>query len=165
MAAKLQETNDEIKQKTEELAARTQQLDAQVAALHTYAPPAPPPGIANTNELIGFNMNKLSTVVDDLSIKIGILEKNVVQQGSRSDTLEMNAKFSSGSIQEMQGSLTATRIEIQQLVAQVLSSSVGSVANVGAYGSGPAAGGASTGVSDGIGASAAHSVPDPWYGQ
>ena len=35
MAAKLQETNDEIKQKTEELAARTQQLDVQVAALHT----------------------------------------------------------------------------------------------------------------------------------
>ena len=134
MAAKLENANAE-------LATKVKQLEAVVVAMPTSLPPPPPPGIGSTSELLSLNVNKLSAAMDDAMSKIGVCDKHVSQLGSRADTLEMNAKFNASSIQEMQGSLTAVRVEVEQLLLQVkplielsLSSASPGVAGVSASG-------------------------------
>ena len=166
--------------------------DAAVAAqahAHLESTPSLPPGIAPNTELLSLNMNKLNTAVEEIHIKVQGLEKATGQSMGRLNDMEMNGKFNSSSVQELQGAMSAARMEIEQLkIAATSTASMASGAaaavggNIGnAYTSntsfGQTVGGAtfgqtvgnvvdgSAGVVNGNVVEAAPQQPDPWFGQ
>ena len=142
-----------------ELTTKVGQLEAVLMAMPVPGTaPAPPPGISPNTELLSLNMNKLNTIVEEINSKVGGLEKHAQQMQGRAGDLEMNAKFSTASIQEIQGAITAMRVEIHQLVLDA------GVKSTGGNG-GATAGADNNSTAGGLFGGPPIAQPDPWFGQ
>ena len=85
--------------------------------------PVPPPGIipdlSPNIAQIASSIRQLQNDNQNLMNKMPILEEFVKQAGPRIQDAEIKQTFSTGAVQEIQGSMTAMRLEMQQVVQQV----------------------------------------------
>ena len=108
MAVRLEEGHKELQEKLEHL---NSQQGRQ---------PLPPPGIEGP-ELMMRNLNKVQGAVDGLSEKMTVAEKHVEQTLSRVNDLEIKSQYLTQGCQELQGNMSAMRIEVEQVRLEVSS--------------------------------------------
>ena len=73
--------------------------------------------------MLATKIRQMQNVVDDIGKKFPIVEEFVKQAGPRIQDAELKQTYTTGVVQEIQGAMTALRMEVQQVVQQVRSSS------------------------------------------
>ena len=142
-------TDDKLRAELDTMMGKLEASHAELKSLFSTAPP-PPAFIASqptASYEIGKLDERLKLMGQQLDSRIVELQDHMKQTGARTDVLEMNAGRTTASINEIQSTVTAYRMEVQQVAAGV--SSAASMA--------AAAGAAAQ--------QASAAAADPWHGQ
>ena len=155
-----------------ELNAMAEKLDAEHAALkikmekieNSGLQPPPgimpgiQPGIAPDIDRVAGMVRQLQNKVDlmePMVTKFPVLEEFIKQSSGKFQDIELKQNFATANLQEVQGAMTAVRVEMQQVVQQINSGAAAAAASVNAAA-------AAAGIAAAPGMSSSAPTFDPW---
>ena len=107
MVACLEQSHHEMNIKIEKLVASGPVL-----------PPGIAPGLAPNVDMLATKIRQMQNTVEDIGKKFPVIEEFVKLAGPRIGDAEIKQSFTTGAVQELQGAMTAMRMEVQQVVQQ-----------------------------------------------